>query len=118
MAIARICMSMPVALLVLLASIVPIVSFYSGRTIYRYRRKVNKLYNCTGCVPAMVTKVELEPETWREGWVLKAEWVDKKSRQSYIFSSQPQELRPKQQVGDNVLVLIESSNPLRYTLEL
>ena len=118
MAFIRICMSMPVALLVLMASVVPVACFYIGRTIYRYRRKVSKLYSCTGCVPATVTKVELEPETWREGWVLKAEWIDKKTRQSYTFSSSPQELRPKQHVGDNVLVLIESSNPLRYTLEL
>ena len=118
MAIIRICMSMPVALLVLLASVVPVICFYIGKTVYRHRRKVSKLYSCTGYVPATVTKVELEPETWREGWVLKAEWVDKKSRQSFIFSSPPQELRPKQRIGDNVLVLIESSNPLRYTLEL
>lgn len=118
MALTRICMSMPVALLVLLASVVPVVCFYGGRIIYRYRRNVNKLYSCSGCVPAMVTHVELEPETWREGWVVKAMWVDEKSRQSYIFSSPPQELRPKQHIGDNVLVLIESNNPLRYSLEL
>ena len=118
MAFTRISMSMPVALFVLLASVVPIACFYGGRIIYRYRRNVTKLYNCIGCIPATVTNVELEPETWREGWVLKAEWVDKKSKQSYIFSSPPQELRPKQRIGDTVLVLIESNNPLRYTLEL
>ena len=118
MAFIQICMGMPIALLVLLASIVPVACFYIGRTIYRYRRKVSKLYSSTGCVPATVTRVELEPETWREGWVLKAEWVDKKTRQSYVFSSTPQELHPKQRVGDNVLVLIELSNPLRYTIEL
>ena len=118
MAIIRICMSMPVALLVLLASIVPVVCFYIGRTIYRYKRKVSKLYSCTGCVPATVTNVELEPQTWREGWVVKAAWFDEKSRQSYIFSSPPQELRPKQRIGDNVLVLIDSNNPMSYTIEL
>lgn len=118
MAFIRICMSIPIGLLVLLASMVPVACFYGGRALYRHRRNVSKLYSCTGCVPATVTRVELEPETWREGWVVKAEWVDKKSRRSYIFSSQPQELRPKQRIGDNVLVLIESSTPLRYTLKL
>ena len=118
MAFVRICMSMPVGFLVLLASVIPIACFYGGRVLYRYRWNVNKRYNCMGCVPATVTKVELEPETWREGWVVKVEWVDKKSRQSYIFTSSPQELRPKQRIGDNVLVLIESSTPLHYTLEL
>ena len=117
MALTRICMSMPVALIVLLASTVPIACFYIGRSLYRYRQKVSKLYTCTGCIPAIVTHVELEPESWREGWVVKAEWVDKKSKQSYVFSSPPQYLHPKLRIGDNVLVLIESSNPLRYTLQ-
>ena len=118
MAFIQICVSLPVALIVLLASTVPVVCFYMGYMLYRYRLKVSKLYTCTGCVPAIVTHVKLEPETWREGWVVKAEWVDKKSKQSYIFSSSPQEFLPKQRIGDNVLVVIESSNPLRYTLEL
>ncbi len=118
MAFTRICVSLPVALIVLLASIVPIACFYIGCALHKYRRKVSRLYDCTGCVPAIVTQVELEPETWREGWVVKAKWVDKKSRQSYIFSSSPQEFRPKQRIGDNVLVVIKSNNPLSYTLEL
>ena len=118
MALTHICMSIPVALIVLLASTVPIACFYIGWALYRYRRKVSKIYTCTGCVPATVTQVELDPETWREGWVVKAEWVDKKSSQSYIFSSSPQQFHPKQHIGDNVLVVIESNNPLRYTLEL
>ncbi len=118
MAAISICVSMPVALIVLLASIVPIAGFYIGHAFYKHRWKANKLYTCTGCIPAKVTDVELEPETWREGWVVKAEWVDKKSRQSYIFTSSPQEFRPKQHIGDNVLVIIESSNPLHYTIEL
>ena len=118
MAFTQICVNMPVALIVLLASTVPIACFYVGHAFSRHRWKVHRLYTCTGCIPATVTHVELEPETWREGWIVKAEWVDKKSRQSYIFSSSPQEFRPKQHIGDNVLVVIESNNPLRYTVEL
>ena len=118
MAISNICFSVPTALLVLLASVVPAFGFYVGRVIHIHRRKANKLYACVGCVPARVTQVTLEAKTWHDGWVVNVLWVDEKTQQSYIFKSAPQQFRPKQQIGDNVLVLVESVNPVRYTIEL
>ena len=118
MAISNICFSVPTALLVLLASAVPAFGFYMGRGIHKQRRKANKLHMCVGCVPARVTQVVVEDRTWREGWVVNALWVDEKTQQSYMFKSAPQQFRPKQQLGDKVLVFIESVNPVRYTIEL
>ncbi len=118
MAFSNICFSLPTALLVLLASTMPAFGFYVGRVMHSYRRKANRLQNCAGCVPATVMQVALEEKTWREGWIIKAAWVDETTQQSYIFSSGPQEFRPKQRIGDNVVVLIESNNPVRYTMEL
>jgi hypothetical protein len=118
MALYQFCMSIPIGLVVFLASTVPILCFYVGRTIYIRRQKTNKLHSSLGCVPAKVMLVALEPETWREGWIVKAAWVDEKSKQAYIFSSQPQVMRPQKRVGDNVLVLIDSIDPVHYTMEL
>ncbi len=118
MAISNICFSVPTALLVLLASVVPAFGFYVGRVIYTSRRKANRLHTCVGCVPARVTQVTLEDSTWHDGWVVKALWEDENKRESYMFKSTPQEFRPKQQIGDSVLVLVESVNPVRYTVEL
>ncbi len=118
MAFSTICIIVPTALLVLLASVVPAFGFYVGRVIHFQRRKAKRLYECAGCVPATVMQVALEEKTWREGWVVKATWVDEETRQSYIFRSQPQEFRPKQRVGDRVLVLIESTTPMSYSMEL
>ncbi len=118
MAISSLCFGVPTALLVLLASMVPVVGFYVGRAIYKHKRKVNRLRTCVGCVPARVTHVTLEDATWHDGWVVNALWVDEKTQQSYSFKSAPQEMRPKQQLGDKVFVFIESVSPVRYTIEL
>ena len=118
MAISNICFGVPTAVLVLLASVVPVLGFCVGRSIYTHRRKANRLRVCVGCVPARVTQVTLEDTTWQDGWVVNALWMDEKTQQSYMFKSTPQELRPKLQLGDNVLVFIESVDPVRYTIEL
>jgi hypothetical protein len=118
MAISQFCLSIPTGLLVFLASTVPLLCFYSGRSIYKNRQKVSKLNNSIGCVPAKVLQVGLEAQTWRDGWIVKAAWTDEKTKQSYIFSSQPQALRPQKHVGDSVLVLIDSIDPIHYTMEL
>ncbi len=118
MSISSISLSVPTALVVLLASVIPLFGFYIWRSIYMHRKKANKLYACIGCVPARVTQVTLEDSTWKDGWVVRAIWEDENKQESYIFKSAPQELRPKQQIGDKVLVLVESANPVRYTIEL
>jgi len=118
MALFQFCMSIPIGLLVFLASVIPCLIFYIGRKLYIHRRNASKLHNSIGCVPAQVMQVVLEPETWREGWIVKAAWVDEKTRQSYVFSSQPQAIRPHKRIGDNVLVLIDSTDPMSYTMEL
>ncbi len=118
MAFSTICINVPTALLVLLASVVPALGFYIGRVIHSHRRKARRLHTCAGCVPATVMHVTLEEKTWREGWVVKAAWMDEKTQQAYIFRSRPQEFRPKQQIGDNVLVFIEATNPMSYSMEL
>ncbi len=118
MAISNICFGIPTALLVLLVSVVPVLGFYVGRIIYMHRRKADRLHACVGCIPAKVTRITLEDTTWQDGWVVNALWVDEKTQQSYMFKSVPQEFRPKQQLGDKVLVFIESVNPVRYTIEL
>lgn len=112
------CFSTPIALVVILASIIPLVVLYVGRSIIIKRRKANKMERSIGCVPATVMHIGVDAETYREGWVVKAAWKDERTRQSYIFHSQPQALRPKQKIGDKVLVMIDSNNPMRYTIEL
>jgi len=118
MAFSQFCLSIPTGLLVFLASVIPCLAFYIGRKLYIHSRNASKLHNSIGCVPAQVMQVVSEPATWREGWIVKAAWVDEKTKQSYIFSSQPQAIHPQKRIGDNVLVLINSTDPMSYTMEL
>lgn len=118
MAFLQFCLNIPIALLVFVVSTLPVLCFYVVRIVYKYKQKFSNLNNCIGYVPATVTQITLDNQTWRDGWVIKAAWVDQKTRQSYVFSSQPQEMLPVKHVGDSVLVLINSHDPIRYTMEL
>ncbi len=118
MAFIQLCLTIPIAMLVFLTSTLPILCFYVLYSAYKHRKKAVKLDTCVGCVPAIVTQITLDDRTWNDGWIVKAAWIDEQTRQSYTFSSQPQEILPVKHVGDKVLVLINSYNPVCYTMEL
>ena len=118
MAIFDICFHMPVALLVFLASGIPVLVFYIGRVMYLRNRRTRKFQHSIGCVPAIITEVGLNEQSWRDGWVVKAAWTDANTQQAYTFQSVPQEMRPKKSVGDKVVVFIESTQPMRYSMDV
>lgn len=118
MAFFEMCLRMPVALLIFLASAIPVLLFYLCRALYLRNRKAKKLHHSIGCVPAIITEVGLNEQSWRDGWIVKAAWVDAYARQSYVFQSTPQQVRPTKSVGDKVFVFIESTHPMRYSMEL
>jgi|SRR5450755_147113 hypothetical protein len=118
MPIQELSLMIPVPLLVLLTSIVPIALFYSARKIYIQKRRMNRLDGCIGCVPATITRITLDEDSWRDGWIVAADWVDARSKRAYTFCSTPQELRPEKRIGEKVLVFIDSNNPMHYSMEL
>lgn len=118
MAIFDICFRTPIALLVFLASAVPVLAFYLCRSWYVRNRKVKKFNHSIGCIPAIVTEVGLNEKSWRDGWVVKAAWTDASTQQAYVFQSVPKEIRPKKSIGDKVLVFIESTHPMRYSMDV
>lgn len=118
MAIFDFCLRMPVAVLVFLASTIPVVIFYVCRVVYLRNRRTKNFQRSIGCVPAIVTEIGLNEKSWREGWVVKAAWTDASTRQAYTFQSAPKEIRPKKSVGDKVLVFIESTQPMRYSMDV
>lgn len=118
MAVLEFCLRMPIALLVFLASAIPVLVFYLCRVLYLHSQKTKKYKHAIGCVPAIVTEVGLNDQSWRDGWVVKAAWTDAYTQQAYTFQSAPQEIRPKKSVGDKVLVFIESTHPMRYSMDM
>lgn len=118
MPIQELSLMIPVPLLVLLTSIIPIALFYSARKMYIQKRRMSRLNGCIGCVPATITRITLDEDSWRDGWIVAADWVDARSKQAYTFCSTPQELRPEKHIGERVLVFIDSNNPMHYSMEL
>ncbi len=118
MAIFDFCFRMPVALLVFLASMIPVLVFYICRVVYARNRRMKKFQGSIGCVPAIITEVGLNEKSWRDGWVVKAAWTDVSTKQAYTFQSTPKEIRPQKSVGDKVLVFIESTQPMRYSMDV
>ncbi len=118
MAIVDFCLHLPIALLVFLASAIPVLLFYLCRLLYLHNRKTKKFRHSIGCVPAVITEVGLDGQSWRDGWVVKAAWVDAYTQQAYTFQSSPQQVRPKKSVGDKVLIFVESTHPMRYSMDM
>ena len=114
----ELCLMLPVPLLVLLASVIPIGIFYTARRIYMQKQRMKRLRGCIGCVPATISRITLDEKSWRDGWIVAADWVDAHTKQAYTFCSAPQELRPDKHIGEKVLVFIDSNDPMHYSMEL
>jgi hypothetical protein len=69
-------------------------------------------------VLATITQIQMEASTLESGWVVTAQWFDPSNGQTAIFRSRRLVLRPKKQIGDSIIVLINPSNPRHYHMEL
>ncbi|MBV9256959.1 MAG: hypothetical protein JO215_02955 [Ktedonobacteraceae bacterium] len=111
-------LSVPGPLLILLGTLIPIFIFYGGYVLRTHQRRTSRIRSCIGCVPATVTEIALDTNSWRDGWIVIAAWIDARNQHAYTFRSSPQEFPPKKHIGDRVLVFIDSNNPLHYSMEL
>ena len=80
-----------------------------------YSRRQPKL---SSSVVATVTKIEVEATSLSSGWVVTAQWLDKRSGQNIIFRSHRLQFPPRLPIGGPVKVDIDPGNPTHYHMDL
>lgn len=98
---------------ILIAALVFILLVLLSLVIFTRRRP-----NLSNSVVATVTKVEVEATSLSSGWVVTAQWLDKRSGQNVIFRSHRLQFPPRLPIGGPVTVEIDPENPSHYHMDL
>ena len=99
-------------LAVLLLLSFPLVSLLT-RQVKRQRKKRMNIV-----VTATITHIQVKANMLSSAWQMTATWTVPHTGQLLTFHSPLLPLRPKQRVGDRVLVLYDTDDPSDYVFEL
>jgi len=111
----QLCVNIPIFLMVLGGSCLPIIAFYVCLPLLRNKDKSSP-FNTH--VPATITSIHIGTFRWNDGWVVAAKWVDSRNKKEYTFESYPQDFIPKQCIGEQVVVAFDPEHPTRFSMKI